>query len=138
MNKVITTKTYFLIWLTAIVIFVFQTALTNWFSKTFFGESFLTTVFFSIYLVNILAGVVTFIFGLVSLFTKNKNASSSNLNDKKMLSKDKPKTFLLITSFIVFILSIIFLLLSNNPLFTGDTTQFLRLIILEFFSFISL
>src|SRR3990167_5543301 len=98
----------------------------------------MTTVFFSIYLVNILAGVVTFIFGLVSLFTKNKNASSSNLNDKKMLSKDKPKTFLLITSFIVFILSIIFLLLSNNPLFTGDTTQFLRLIILAFFSFISL
>jgi len=54
------------------------------------------------------------------------------------MSKDRPKTFLLISSFVIFIISLIFLLISNNPSFTNDTSQFPRLILLAFFSFASL
>ena len=138
MNRVLTTKTYFVIWLMTVVTFIIQTALLNIFSKFLYGGSIYSTIFFSIYLINIFAGIVTFIFGFISLFIRNKDKQNTNLEEKKILPNDRPKTFLLISSFVVFIISIIFLFISNNSSFTNDTTQFPRLILLAFFSFISL
>ncbi|MEK7597205.1 MAG: trypsin-like peptidase domain-containing protein [Patescibacteria group bacterium] len=140
MNKIVTTKTYFVIWFITIVNFVLLTILFNKFTNLFQKDPIFSTIFGPLYLGNIFIGVITFAIGVVSMLLKNKinsnlSASTQTVKDNK---QNKPKTVLLVISFLVFIISLIFLFISNIPSFTNDSTQFPRLIILAFFAFISL
>ncbi|MFA5770381.1 MAG: trypsin-like peptidase domain-containing protein [Patescibacteria group bacterium] len=140
MNKAISTKTYFVIWLITITNFVLLTIFYNKFTDFSQKNSFFSTIFVSIYVVDILAGVLTFILGVISVFIKNrpvKNISQSNQTEKS-INKNKPHIIFLVISFLVFIILLIFLLVSNTSSFINDSTQFPRLIILAFFAFISL
>ena len=136
MTKAVTTKTYFVIWFITIIIFILSTIFFNKFTKSFQEGP----IFGGLYLGNIFVGIVTFVLGLVSILIKNKgNRNILQSNEVLKINKqNKPKTFLLIISFFVFIISLLFLFISNTSSFTNDSTQFSRLLILAFFAFVSL
>jgi len=136
MTKAVTTKTYFVIWFITIIIFILSTIFFNKFTKSFQEGP----IFGGLYLGNIFVGIVTFVLGLVSILIKNKgNRNILQSNEVLKINKqNKPKTFLLIISFFVFIISLLFLFISNTSSFTNDSTQFPRLLILAFFAFVSL
>jgi len=140
MTKAVTTKTYFIIWLITIVSFVLLTVSFSIFPDFFQKADIYNQIFGIDYLGNIFVGVVTFVLGLVSMLFKNKVDTNITQNNQVLKSdkQNKPKTFLLIVSFFVFILSLLFLFISNTSSFTNDTTQFPRLLILAFFAFMSL
>lgn len=140
MTKAVTTKTYFIIWLITIVSFVLLTVSFSIFPDFFQKADIYNQIFGIVYLGNIFVGVVTFVLGLVSMLFKNKVDTNITQNNQVLKSdkQNKPKTFLLIVSFFVFILSLLFLFISNTSSFTKDTTQFSRLLILAFFAFVFL
>ena len=140
MTKAVTTKTYFIIWLITIVSFVLLTVSFSIFPDFFQKADIYNQIFGIDYLGNIFVGVVTFVLGLVSMLFKNKVDTNITQNNQVLKSdkQNKPKTFLLIVSFFVFILSLLFLFISNTSSFTKDTTQFSRLLILAFFAFVFL
>jgi len=140
MTKAVTTKTYFIIWLITIVSFVLLTVSFSIFPDFFQKADIYNQIFGIDYLGNIFVGVVTFVLGLVSMLFKNKVDTNITQNNQVLKSdkQNKPKTFLLIVSFFVFIISLLFLFISNTSSFTKDTTQFSRLLILAFFAFVFL
>lgn len=140
MTKAVTTKTYFIIWLITIISFLLLTISLNIFPNYFQKNEIYSQIFGIVYLGNIFVGVVTFILGIASILFKNKGDTNVSQNNQVLKSdhKNKPKTFLLVVSFFVFIISLLFLFISNTSTFTNDTTQFPRLLILAFFAFVSL
>lgn len=140
MNKIVSTKTYFVIWFITIINFFLLSILFNIFPDLLQKDPFFNSIFGILFLGNIFVGVVTFIVGIASMLFKNKidKNFSPSIQTTKDNKQNKPKTVLLVISFLVFIISLIFLFISNTSYFTNDSTQFPRLIILAFFAFISL
>ncbi|MBI4973669.1 trypsin-like peptidase domain-containing protein [Candidatus Roizmanbacteria bacterium] len=95
----------------------------------------MSVVFGPMYLGNILAGVVTFLLGIASLTQKKEPCV---VKEQKQIKATKPKRVYLFSFFIMFVVLIIFLIISNTSFFTKDTTQFPRLVIMAFLAMISL
>lgn len=141
MNKIVTTKTFFVIWFITVANFILLTIFFNEFSEFLQKNLFISQIFGPLYLADIFVGVITFILGIVSVFF-NKQTQVQNFPKSEVIIKsrqqNKPRTILLIFSFLIFVVSLIFLFVSNTTFFTSDSTQFPRLIILAFFASIAL
>lgn len=133
-TKAIPPKVYFSIWIFNVIFFILLTVLFNKFTILFQQNPFMVSTFAPMYLGNIFIGIIVFLFGLASLIPKK--GVEIPLNKKNKIST--PKKTYLVLFFIMFIVTIIALFLSNNPFFTKDTMQFPRLVMLAFFAFTSL
>jgi len=134
LSKALPSKVYFAIWVLTILYFIVLTILFNKFTSFFQNNQIASAVYGPMYLGNIFVGILTFLFGIASLVSKKEVI----VIEQKQNKAHKPKRFYLVSFFVVFIISIIFLVFSNTSFFTKDTTQFPRLVILAFLGFISL
>ena len=126
-NKVIPPKVYFPIWVFNVVFFILPMVLFDKFTLFFQKNPFIVSTFASVYLGNIFIGVFAFLFGLASLVPKKK--VDAPLNNTSMTPS--PKKTYLVLFFVMLILAIIVLFLSNFPAFTKDTLQFSRTDLIE-------
>lgn len=134
LNKTVSTKIYFIIWFFTIVFFLALTVLFNKFTPFFQNNKIVSSLFGPIYLGNIFIGIITFLLGLNSSIQKKEVIKI----EQKQNNTLKPKRFYFVSFFVMFVVSIIFVIFSNTVFFTQDTTQFSRLVIMAFLSFISL
>lgn len=97
MNKNISTSTFFKIWFFNCIVFLIQTVFLILFLSTPSQESSFIGIFMIVYLINIISGIVTFIFGLVQYIIEknkeNKKIYKNKIQNKKTVFNKAKKIF---------------------------------------------